>query len=240
MRRPMATNLLTVLLASSLSVSEAVGINCGCPHTCTSERLAETNGANHACGARIQWLMQHHDLPEANACAIASKHNPFSDEADTDILGDKSCSYEACHPEGCGSTLANITGLDTETVPPPPSEEKSESAVVGEKEQTENDPLFHRDSKDTTQIRGGVFNKPFPLSSSEEQNITTKSEGSIASSILIGAISFIIGAVAFISIYRFASHAHRSVTQSATINKCPQCTVTFRRTDSLPHLNLFD
>jgi len=101
----MATNLLTVLLASSLSVSEAVGINCGCPHTCTSERLAETNGANHACGARIQWLMQHHDLPEANACAIASKHNPFSDEADTDILGDKSCSYEACHPEGCGSAL---------------------------------------------------------------------------------------------------------------------------------------
>jgi len=52
--------------------------------------------------------MKHHDLPEANACAMASKHNPFSDEADKDILGDRSCRYEACHPEGCGSTLSIV------------------------------------------------------------------------------------------------------------------------------------
>eukprot|EP00957_Ditylum_brightwellii_P056463 4280080-Ditylum_brightwellii.AAC.1 len=168
--------------------------------------------------------MANHNLPEATACAEASESGLLVDDEDGETERERPCRYEACHPEGCGSTLANITGLDTETVPPPPSEEKSESAVVVDgKNQTENDPPFDPDSKETTKIRGGVFNKPFPLSSSE-QNITTKSEGSIAASILIGAISFIIGGVAFMSIYMFASHAHGSVTQSATIHKCPQCT----------------
>eukprot|EP00957_Ditylum_brightwellii_P199147 15180615-Ditylum_brightwellii.AAC.1 len=74
--------------------------------------------------------MTEHDLPEVTACAEASKLNHYVYGGEK---GDRPCRYEACHPQGCGSTLSiNHPELDDATaettVPSPPAEEKAESA----------------------------------------------------------------------------------------------------------------
>uniref|UniRef100_A0A7S1ZPY7 Uncharacterized protein n=1 Tax=Ditylum brightwellii TaxID=49249 RepID=A0A7S1ZPY7_9STRA len=202
------TNLLAVLLASSLSVSEVLGIDCGCPHTCTPDALAEINDAHDTCGARIQWLMKHHDLPEANACAIASKHNPFSDEADTDILGDKSCSYEACHPEGCGSTLPNDNNREYDGI-----------FVEMEREQ---------------RLKDGIYTA---ASAPQHQTKHTKSENSDGSSILFNFLSFLTGSVVVVIGFVYKSRRRPTRTPATSNNEVVEdentTEVIFPKQDSL-------
>ena len=74
------------------------GIDCGCPHTC-DERALHKRNSQFLCKDRISHLMNKKNLPELEACALASQtaYN-FNDTQNIDI--NTPCEYE-CHPEIC-------------------------------------------------------------------------------------------------------------------------------------------
>jgi len=97
---------MRLVLVTAVALFQTVNVSafdCGCPETCTSEALNESGDSPFRCGERISWLMKHHDLPEANACAISSRRGAENESGED--IGITPCRYEACHPEGCASKL---------------------------------------------------------------------------------------------------------------------------------------
>ena len=97
----MKSLFLVTLSLLSLLFSKVNAVDCGCPHHCNEEALKDHGGTIFACEQRIEFMMKRYDLPEANACAAASKDPTLDEESNSK----RPCAYEKCNPVKCGSHL---------------------------------------------------------------------------------------------------------------------------------------
>ncbi len=90
------------------------GIDCGCPHSC-DERALHKRNAQFLCKDRILHLVNKKNVPELEACELASQTTyNYNDTENIDI--NKPCEYE-CHPKICKDftsrpIMQNITNID--------------------------------------------------------------------------------------------------------------------------------
>mmetsp|Transcript_3293 Transcript_3293/g.3994 ORF Transcript_3293/g.3994 Transcript_3293/m.3994 type:complete len:284 (+) Transcript_3293:134-985(+) len=204
-------NVTVLILWLGLYV--VLGIDCGCPSTCTPDALAEYIGPHkaHSCKAQIEWLMAGHGLPEAAACAEASESGPFVDDEDGETERERPCRYEACHPEGCGSTLPNDNNREYDGI-----------FVEMEREQ---------------RLKGGIYTA---ASAPQHQTKHTKSENSDVSSILFNFLLFFAGSMAVVIVFVYKSRRRpmRTETTNNEVVKDENTTeIIFHKQNSLivPH-----
>uniref|UniRef100_A0A7S1ZQ65 Uncharacterized protein n=1 Tax=Ditylum brightwellii TaxID=49249 RepID=A0A7S1ZQ65_9STRA len=201
-------NVTVLILWLGLYV--VLGIDCGCPSTCTPDALAEYIGAHkaHSCKAQIEWLMTGHGLPEATACAEASESGPFVDDEDGETERERPCRYEACHPEGCGSTLPNDNNREYDGI-----------FVEMEREQ---------------RLKDGIYTA---ASAPQHQTKHTKSENSDGSSILFNFLSFLTGSVVVVIGFVYKSRRRPTRTPATSNNEVVEdentTEVIFPKQDSL-------
>lgn len=88
--------LICVLLLLLWTPTETLALDCGCPSTCTAEKMQQTNGAPFTCEARVAYFMGTYGDSTAKACSGANAPGgPCPDD---------------CNPEKC--VKPPKTGID--------------------------------------------------------------------------------------------------------------------------------